>query len=296
MHPNFDPKSRSLALKTCLVALPLALATLACSTKTQAPAAAANDNVLPQEIAFRVSGTYAEAGIQFRLGRQLEVGPAENGQIHRELLSEQELARLEGAWNAFKGSALGKTETCVEWPAESEWHDPAMRIALLQNDREVLSIRSDAGRLCGPGGGQQLLAFAETVLTLTRAYYPKSFPDQCLAEQDEFKSITENVVGCADDSQCVNVDPQFDAIPAGQIQFVTLRSCTVVPALPSANRDALEVAKTRLLRLRDRVLAACAATPQPAASCSAAESVGFQNDRHPARCIAGQCTSGLSFN
>jgi len=279
--------------KLLLMALPLALA--GCLSKTPIIPQGAPANQLPQQIGFRVTGSLAQAGIQFGLSRKLEVGPAENGQTHRALLSESELAELQGAWNSFKGQAFKPSQSCLEWPEGSPWREASMRISLLQNEQEVLSLKSEGGTLCGPGDSKSLLQFAQTLLTLGRAYYPRTFPDACLAEQDEFSELADNLTSCTEDSQCTHVDPGYEEIPAGQIQYVSLKSCSAVPALPSANTEALRVAKRKLNRLAERILAACQPQGLPAA-CSSADVAGFQNDRHPARCIAGSCSSGLTVS
>ena len=129
-------------------------------------------------------------------------------------------------------------------------------------------------------------------MSLAQAYYPKSFPDTCLAEQDEFQALADNLTSCTQDSECTNVGAQYEAISRGQIQYVALKSCSATPVIASANREALEGAQRALLRARDKVQAACQPQGLPA-TCSAADQVGFQNDRYPAHCQAGVCTAGV---
>ena len=165
-----------------------------------------------------------------------------------------------------------------------------MRIQLLQNQREVVLIRSDSGTLCGPGDAAQLRVLAEALLEIGRAHYPRTFPDDCLALTDDFASISEQITSCTEDSQCTNVDPTYSEIPEGQIQYVATKSCSAAPSLPTANRQGLRDARTTLLRLREKIPSVCQPQGIPG-TCSSADEVGFQNHRSPARCIEGSCSA-----
>jgi hypothetical protein len=269
----------------------LAILPAACSQKLLPPQGAGFQQ-RPQEFSFRVTGSIAEAGITFSLGRRYEVGPAPNGQLHSSRLELAQASRLRDAWEAFRVQAFQTTESCQPWASDSPWREGAVRIEVLESGRELAAVRSDAGQLCGSGTPESLKHFTETLLELARLRYPKVFPSECLALQDEFSERADAARSCSSDEQCTNVDPQFEAIPEGQIQYVALKSCSTVPALASANRDELASARRSLLRLKERIREACQ-QPEALPACSSADELGFQNHRHPARCIEGACTSGL---
>jgi hypothetical protein len=269
----------------------LAILPSACSSKPQPPQGAGFQQ-RPQEYSFRVSGSLAEAGITFSLARRYEVGPAENGQVHSSRLEADQARRLQEYWDGYRAQAFTLAESCQDWPAESPWRESTVRIEILESGRSLATLRSDGGRLCGTGSSEQLKPFAESLLELARMHYPKVFPSECLALQDEFSERAETARSCTSDAQCTHVDPQFDAIPEGQIQYVSLKSCSPVPALPTANREELSSARRALLKLKDRIRQTCQ-QPEVTAACASADELGFQNHRHPARCIEGACSSGL---
>jgi hypothetical protein len=269
----------------------LAILPSACSSKPLPPQGVGFQQ-RPQEYSFRVAGTLAEAGITFSLARRYDVGPAENGQIHSSRLGADQARRLQETWDSYRAQAFTTTESCQDWPAESLWREPSVRVEILESGRALTTLRSEGGRLCGTGSQEQLKTFAEGLFELARLHYPRVFPSECLALQDEFSERAESARSCTTDAQCTHVDPQFEAIPEGQIQYVALKSCSPVPALPSANREELGQARRTLLRLKDRIRQTCQ-QPEITAACASADELGFQNQRHPARCIEGACSSGL---
>ena len=274
------------------IPLLLTLILTGCSSQPS-PTGGAEFRQRPQEYSFKVSGTLAEAGITFHLSRAFEVGPATNGQVHSSRISTTELSQLQSAWTSYKKTAFTQPESCQDWTLpESPWKEALMKIEVLENGRSIMALRSDSGRLCGAGESQALRQFAETLLTLGRARYPKTFPSECLALQDEFATESELTKSCTSDLECSHVDPQFEAIPVGQIQYVALKSCSAVPVLSTANTELLEGSRRKLLRLRESIRQVCQPTGL-ASGCSAADEIGFQNDRHPAQCVSGACSSGL---
>jgi len=147
MQTHHWPSCRSIPL---LVALVLT----GCSSQLS-PTGGAEFRQRPQEYSFKVSRTLAEAGITFHLSRAFEVGPASNGQVHSSRISTAELSQLQSAWNSYKMTAFAQPETCQGWTlSESPWREALMKIEVLENERSVMALRSESGRLCGAGEAQ----------------------------------------------------------------------------------------------------------------------------------------------
>ncbi|MFN7685280.1 MAG: hypothetical protein ACK5QT_07710 [Oligoflexia bacterium] len=244
----------------------------------------------PSDFSFRVTGSSAESGITFRPNKSFEVGPAPNGQVHRSRLKSSEHTKLERAWEAYQSTAFSGPETCQEWPESSPYRNSVATLEVLEATRTVLTVRSEGGSLCGKGDAAALRAYAETLLGLGKARYPSNFPSECLALQDEFSALADSARSCTSDLQCTHVDPQFEAIPEGQIQYVSLKSCSAVPAIPTANREALPSVRRKLLQLKQAIRTQCQPQGLPA-HCAAADELGFQNHRYPAKCVENVCTS-----
>jgi hypothetical protein len=275
-----------------LICLGTLIGSLGACSKRAVPPNSTEFRQQPQDYSFKVSGVLAEASLTLRLNRTLEVGPALNGQIHKSRLTERDAGRLQRDWSEFKKTAFSGPESCQDWPQESQWRDATMKIEVLENGRTVLALQSEAGKLCGRGELQAARVFSETVLGLTRSHYPKSFPSECLALQDELESEFEQVRSCTSDAECTHVDPQYEAVPVGQIQYIALKSCSAVPPLPTANAQSLAESRRKLLRLRESIRQVCQPQGIPV-GCSTADELGFQNHRHPAQCLSGSCSSGV---
>ncbi|NDD91947.1 hypothetical protein EBZ37_07675, partial [bacterium] len=270
----------------------------------RAPLATDSQTFSPQEISFIVSGipaggdsatpVFAEYGIQFSLTGTFKVGPAPNGQVHNQALSTQELEKLQESWGAWLKSGFNATETCISTEAQPELSKVPARIAVNMKDREKALVRIDGGQICGPADKAVLEAFSSTLLALAKNHYPKTFPSECLAATDALEEAHQKVQECDSDSECANVDSQYFAIPAGQIQYVALKSCSVVPHLSAGNVSLLQSEHKELIKAREYAKTSCAPENRELV-CTAEADVGFQNHRYPARCVAAKCAPGKTL-
>ena len=277
----------------------------ACAKATSPGVPGATGSNLPEDFRFRVSGlpeaqgettgVLAEHGIDFRLEGGFEVGPAPNGQVHQDSLPEKDRQVLQEAWTALRKSGFTATERCGAIPAESTLAPLHARVSILKNDRESALIRLDGGQLCGPADATALSEFSKVVVGLARKHYPKRFPSECLAEGDELRNLHESLLSCETDDECANVNGQYDAIPKGEVQFVALRSCSVLPRLAGANAALVSAGKKSLLAARAQALKACQAEDAQL-ECTTEIDPGFQNHRHPARCVSKKCVAGQTLH
>ncbi|MBU6375839.1 MAG: hypothetical protein KGQ59_07585 [Bdellovibrionales bacterium] len=275
-----------------------------CSAK-KIPVATDIQPLSPEDITFVVKGLatgaetetqiFAEHGIQFKLSGGLEVGPAPNGQVHRQELNSQDLEKLQESWSQWMKSGFHSTETCLTTAGQNEFDTIPARISVNIKDHEKALVRIDGGQICGPADSAILKAFSQTLLSLAKSYYPKVFPNECLAATDALQEAQSKVLSCDDDSECANVDAQYYPIPAGQVQYVALKKCSVLPNLAGANAASLQSERKSLLKALDAAKASCAAENRELV-CTTEVDIGFQNHRYPARCIAAKCLPGKTLH
>jgi hypothetical protein len=277
----------------------LALAS-ACSP-AQAPVKTESQPSVPREFSFRVAGAgpgtadatmaFAEHGVEFHLAGNLEIGPAPNGQVHKALLADKEREQLQKSWNAWLKTGFTATENCVALDATSELASLNARISILQNDKKAAQIRVDGGQICGPSEKSALEDFSKTLIALAKSHYPHRFPSECLASTDALQATQQSLLSCQTNEDCVHVDAQYAPIAAGEVQYVPLKSCSVLPRLTAASASLLKSNRKAILAAQEGAKQACAEETREL-TCTTDVDVGFQNHRHPARCIANQCVPG----
>ena len=290
--------NRKLASFFILVGLlPLA----ACAQKKLPAVFGKAQNSVSHDYQFRLTGlgtalgetpnSLAEHGIDFKLTGQVEAGPAPNGQTHHHQLPEQDRETLQTTWNSLLKSGLTPTEKCTAIDATSDLIALNVRISIQQNERETALIRVDGGQICGPAETPALVDFSKTLVALARRHYPKKFPSECLASTDELQSIHDKLLSCDSDADCANIDDHYTPIPRGELQFVGLKNCSVLPRLIGANAESVRTDRKALLAARDSALKACESEIKELA-CTTETDPGFQNHRYPARCLSGRCVAG----
>ncbi|MEN9722810.1 MAG: hypothetical protein RJB38_796 [Pseudomonadota bacterium] len=280
----------------------------ACSERPPLHLGVSAQPAIPQEVRFLVKGStassasegagptanasaaFAEHGVSVPLQGPLVIGPAPNGQVHRQSLADQERQDLAALWTKTR-SSLTAQDRCVAIAEASALAHLEARITILENDRETGLVRIDGGQICGPIDTAALEPFANALIALAKKHYPKRFPDECLAASDTLREAYSGVSTCEVDSDCAHVDPQLIPIPAGQLQYVPLKSCSILPILSAANAESLNSQRKALLTARETAKKVCEAT-QREQVCTAEADEGFQNHRHRARCEARACVPG----
>jgi hypothetical protein len=280
------------------------LAIVSACSPASAPVAGEAQPSVPREFSFRVAGaapttdgtsvSFAEHGVHFQLAGNLEIGPAPNGQIHKRKLAGDERELLQNSWKDWLKSGFTAAEKCVTVDPSSELASVNARISILQNDREAALIRVDGGQICGPAEPPALEQFTKTLVFLSRAHYPRRFPSECLASTDALEAAHESLLSCQSNEDCSHVDSQYSAIAPGEVQFVSLKSCSLLPRVTAANPSLLNSSRKALLKARETAKQACAEEIREL-TCTAEADLGFQNHRHPARCVANQCVPGRTL-
>jgi hypothetical protein len=275
----------------------------ACSP-AQAPVKTEAQPSVPREFSFRVAGAapataeasvaFAEHGVEFNLAGNLEIGPAPNGQVHKARLSTEERQQLDQSWKSWLKTGFTATENCLTLDSSSELASMNARISIQQNDKDAALIRVDGGQICGPSEKPALEDFTKTLIALAKAHYPRRFPSECLASTDALQATQESLVSCQTSEDCSHVDAQYAPIAAGEVQYVPLKSCSVLPHLAVANASLLKANRKALIAAREGAKQACAEETREL-TCTTDVDVGFQNHRHPARCVANQCVPGKSL-
>ncbi len=295
------PSCRNHALLLPVTAGALLALASACSP-AQDPVKTESQPSVPREFSFRLAGAapttddaaslpFAEHGVHFQLAGNLEIGPAPNGQVHKRTLAGDERELLQNAWKDWLKSGFTATEKCVTLAPSSELAGVNARISILQNEREAALIRVDGGQICGPAEQAALEQFTKTLVRLGRAHYPRRFPSECLASTDALAAAHESLLSCQTNEDCSHVDAQYSAIAPGEVQFVSLKSCSVLPRVTAANPELLKSGRKALLLARETAKQACAEEIGEL-TCTTQEDVGFQNHRHPARCVQNKCVAG----
>jgi hypothetical protein len=237
------------------------------------------------------SAHFAEHGITFHLPGEFEIGPAPNGQTHQEILAPTDRENLQRSWSTVLSQGIASSESCQTLAEDSPLAQANVRISILKNSSESALIRVDGGQICGPILNQEFVNFSGILFSLAKKHYPKKFPDECLASKDTLIRLFNSVNSCESDDDCVHVDSQYDSIPPGQVQYVALKNCSVLPSLTAANALSLKSKHKLLLRAREETRNACAQEIREFV-CTAQADLGFQNHRFPARCFERKCVPG----
>lgn len=280
-------------------------AILSACAPSQAPIEGESQPSAPREFSFRVVGAgpaaeetahaLAEYGIEFHLTGNFEVGPAPNGQTHKDQLTTEEREQLKQSWAAWLKAGFTTNENCIALDASSELANAKMRVSILQNDREAALIRIDGGQICGPAEAATLDELSKVLFSLAKSHYPRRFPSECLASTDALRAVQESLVSCQSQADCAHVDAQYDVIAPGEVQYVPLKSCSILPRLSAANPALLKASRKVLISARESAKQTCTEESQELL-CTTEADVGFQNHRHPARCVANRCIPGKSLN